>query len=535
MREQRKRIRFGSPSDRQSASQPEQPHPFHAKSLLSIPAEILGIILDELDARDLYTCMLVCKVLAAHIWNTTSLMYKMELAVAHVENGPPNNLCSADRLASLRELQRSWREPHFPRIWTVPCDSVFWSASCGVLALTSVWGSLQLYQVPSQLLGVPEKQWHIENSDTEMLVVMFEFDLTQDLVVFVQANDGMYQCLHPRSLSKPSEKHPLAATPHLVPFDFYFDDCPCCLYVQGDTIGWLVYDHEERVSSFQLWNWKTGRQILHIVTRENEAPCTTFMFLDHRRVLVTRLDQLEVYAFDADAADSHVEPSRICTFKLPEAARDAEYLRSSFLAQNHSNVQPSPDRHPAFRTPEKHELFMVYTLLCKRHAHVGTGFVFMVAAPVILCRIEHAYPGQCFAWDDWGSLDTRVIELPEGHVDTFVDVRGTKAVLAYMIDGDITQLQVKVLETNLDIIRQELRNDECGSAVYETEPCVLSASDFFKNHLISTLWCRRSETRVNTPLTSYQADERGAFMDCLLMEDGILFITTGHSVQFFAF
>ena len=127
----------------------------------------------------------MCKAFHNLVDTDVRFQYRIELAVAGMQDGPSSTLPTADRLAILRERQAAWdtltwRERHEQ---PMGAGSV-WELYGGVLAQSEGKRTLTLRQLPSVIRGIPDKQWEI--ADVGFDIRDFGMDPAQDLLVGVE-------------------------------------------------------------------------------------------------------------------------------------------------------------------------------------------------------------------------------------------------------------------------------------------------------------------------------------------------------------
>jgi hypothetical protein len=117
----------------------------------------------------------------------SSLQYKIELVLAGMQDGPPSNLTSNERLRMLRSHQEAWSTLSWTEKETIPMLSGdTWELFGGVLALADGPKTLVLRQLPSRLRGLETSEWKI---DVDVPVRDFSMDKDQDLLVIVDGSE----------------------------------------------------------------------------------------------------------------------------------------------------------------------------------------------------------------------------------------------------------------------------------------------------------------------------------------------------------
>ena len=169
----------------------------------ALPIEIVTAILISLEFRELLRCReviefelradranahvvtQVCTLFKNIVEGDVRAQYKIELAVAGMEDGPPSALTPSDRLAILRERQEAWRTLQWRSKHEYPMlGGGMWELYGGVLAQASGNRTLVFNQLPSVIRGIEEKEWRIE--DVGMTIRDFGMDPTQDLLIIME-------------------------------------------------------------------------------------------------------------------------------------------------------------------------------------------------------------------------------------------------------------------------------------------------------------------------------------------------------------
>jgi hypothetical protein len=156
----------------------------------TLPLELFAMILGHLDVHALIRCRKVCKLLRNLIDHSPSFQYKIELAVAGMDDGLPSDLGPVERLRILNAHQTAWKKSSWKE-YRVPIAS----ASCvccsgNVLAMGQYTKNSPDYhftftQLPSVTRGIGEKTWSIVIKSIHS-ECSFEIDPSQDLIVLVE-------------------------------------------------------------------------------------------------------------------------------------------------------------------------------------------------------------------------------------------------------------------------------------------------------------------------------------------------------------
>ncbi|TFK45325.1 hypothetical protein OE88DRAFT_1740424 [Heliocybe sulcata] len=151
--------------------------------LLAIAPELVVIILRELDLSMLIRCKRVCTDLKRIIDDSVALQYKIELAVAGMEDGPPSSIDLAERLRRLQNYTKAWRDMAFSPSENIRFDGHYWELYGGVLATSAGDSTLIFNKLPGHARGIKSRQWRIE--EVGFPIRDFKMDPSQDLLVML--------------------------------------------------------------------------------------------------------------------------------------------------------------------------------------------------------------------------------------------------------------------------------------------------------------------------------------------------------------
>lgn len=168
--------------------------------IYALPAELVALIFDELDAQSFLRCKSVChrlmlipqslkvRLQVCRLFNSidsVSLQYKVELWLAGVEDGPLGHHTVKERLSMLRAHQDAWNSMSWSFEETIPItQGRCWELNGGILAQSDGPSSIAFRQLPSALRCIESREWRIDGFD--FVVVDFAMDPSYDLLVVVE-------------------------------------------------------------------------------------------------------------------------------------------------------------------------------------------------------------------------------------------------------------------------------------------------------------------------------------------------------------
>ena len=127
----------------------------------------------------------VCKTFRELVDHDVRFQYKIELAAAGMEDGPPSALAPADRLAALRTRQAAWDTLSWSELSEHPMGiGSVWELYGGVLAQSESRRTLTFRQLPSKIRGIEQREWTIR--DVGFDVRDFGMDPAQDLLIAIE-------------------------------------------------------------------------------------------------------------------------------------------------------------------------------------------------------------------------------------------------------------------------------------------------------------------------------------------------------------
>lgn len=415
-------------------------------TIYELPAELIIHILNALDYQTLLHTRQACRLFNKLYQNAAGLQYKVELAVANMENGPPSGLGAADRLQRLKQHQEAWATltPNAQQIVPMLKGSV-WELYGGVLSQARGSSTLAFKQLPSVVRGIEDKEWTVSGLGFD--IRDYGMDPSQQLLAIIQkparsnVNNEMIQ-IHLRSLftgaSHPAAHDPavLTHTPEGIRHSF-------TIQISSVFLGILFESRDELYHELVIWNWQTGAIEMWMSGTE----IASFQFLSDRHVLVgyvmpllnvnqlgapPREPRLVVVDFLV-AAPEKVEAKRadfVCSFHFPILAQWAIPLAVSIRSDPAPSWTPHRDLQVPFYTSRDERLFVV-TFWAADGGNVRTILLFTLTSS-LFAHIETLQPGEKkrrFAWGDWGPMGSRMMMAPTGHSDTWVCyVHGTKFV-----------------------------------------------------------------------------------------------------------
>ncbi|KAF7796389.1 hypothetical protein EIP86_007566 [Pleurotus ostreatoroseus] len=407
--------------------------------ITKLPDELIIRIFTYLDCQSLLACKQVCKFFDT-ITNMAEFRYKVELAAAGMEDGPPSALSNSDRLSLLLEHQAAWRALQWRTETVVPMSQGgVWEFYGGVLGQALARGRevLHFTQVPSELKGIEKKEWECE---LKMHARDFAMDPSQDLLVVVETQDEHHQQrVHLLSLSK-GEPHPKACRPSVLTHAPSsprpsFIITPCSEYVGVLFIG----SNQDSDSELLIWNWQTGVLEMSLYGRE----LASFAFLSRQHVIVSYVKQIfdenpqpeptfRVYDFKALSNEPihMLDAECVMVLGLPLLEEDGVVLAAGIRSDPSPTWKPSDDLQVPFHTTRDDRLFVITFWVAE--GNNITSLLMFLPSSTVLSWLANTERTLYVPWGHWGPEGTRVRRAPPGHSMVWVCyVHGQRFVAPY--------------------------------------------------------------------------------------------------------
>ncbi|OCH90058.1 hypothetical protein OBBRIDRAFT_630098 [Obba rivulosa] len=234
-----------------------------------IAAELLLKIAVLLDLRTVLRCRQTCRRLREILDGNMTIQYRIQLALAGLDDAPHAGMSVAERLEKLRIHQRVWAELDAREIFSQTTENgvhivVFPHAGIWVHTEDGSPSSLWLHRIPSTIRGIPPGTWKFEDVGFETDINRLFVDPAQDLLVAIERADAIhwqqFSRVHLLSLSSgtchPSTRGPISTHDEL-PGRFAQHKI---FGVQGAYLGLYTnhaspyYGHTDVI----ILNWMTG-------------------------------------------------------------------------------------------------------------------------------------------------------------------------------------------------------------------------------------------------------------------------------------
>ncbi|RDX52578.1 hypothetical protein OH76DRAFT_168578 [Lentinus brumalis] len=514
--------------------------------LIGLPAELLVSIIANLDVRDILRCREVCVFFKDLIDDDVHAQYKIELALAGMEDGPPSALTPSDRLAILRERQEAWKT----LTWKARTEydmrrGGVWELYGGVLAQADGDSTLVCAQLPSVIRGIEEKVWTIE--DVGVKIRDFGMDPAQDLLVAIEHHtegSEMFSRVHLRSLAT-GKIHPDAPKTGMLVHQLRPERYSYTIQTSEDFLGLLIQGPEEAACELLIWNWKSGALRIHL--------CGEFMpsfsFLTSRYILLTTYPDEDpdeegnfphtitsrILVLDLDAApDAPAKLSELdylCAFHYPMLSNNFTTLAMSLRSDPGPHWRPSPSLKVPFHISRTDRLFVNTIWLTDGHAHIA--LLSLIPASTFLSALSSLAPGETrrdFEWSEWGPRGSRFVVAPSRHTPVWVCyVYGMT--FAMVLRAGSQQVIMTLDFNQLDIQRTLCSEGEAQTtenARLVTETTEFRRAGVFREPVHTSLpyWLRKTR-----PLGGEGSEGEGHFEAVMISEDSLIMVSSQHHIR----
>ncbi|KZT05998.1 uncharacterized protein LAESUDRAFT_680684 [Laetiporus sulphureus 93-53] len=507
--------------------------PVQTDGIFSLPTELIIHILACLDYKSILRCRTVCHLFDDLVKTAALLQYKVDLAVAGMEDGPPSIESPAERLQLLKKHQEAWRSLNFKDDKIIPMlKGEVWELYGGVLAQARSSNTLSFRQLPSIMRGIEEKEWVVEAMGFE--IRDFTMDPSQDLLVVIQkpSRDSESIHVHLRVLAT-GAFHPAAPHPATLSHSPQGDQYSYEIQVSLDFLG-ILFVCEDRVHhELVIWNWKTGAHQLWVTGRDIRS----FAFLSERHVVlglaslpmhedehedeVETLNEPELRVIDilhVPAGQVELKDAPfICSFHYPRLLPLVIPLAFSIRSDPAPGWKPRNDLQVPFFTARDNRL-LVMTFWVADLEQVHTIVLYALSSNLMsyVNSLEDASRLHLL-WDQWGPDSSRIMKAPGRHSTVWVCyVFGTK-----FISSDRHNV-LTVYDFNLLPAKRQVAKgySESEAIIYPAnESSRISGGDIFRYDVTSRL--PYSTQTLKPPL----AKGPGDFEAVMLSEDSLIMLT----------
>ncbi|RPD61706.1 hypothetical protein L226DRAFT_485162 [Lentinus tigrinus ALCF2SS1-7] len=516
--------------------------------LVAFPVELLVSIIVCLDVRDILRCREVCVFFKTLIDEDVHTQYKIELALAGMEDGPPSALTPSDRLAILRERQEAWKS----LTWKARTEydmrrGGVWELYGGVLAQADGDRTLVCAQLPSVIRGIEEKVWTVE--DVGVKIRDFGMDPAQDLLIIIQHHtegSDLLSRVHLRSLVS-GKIHPHAPKGGMLMHKLRPGQYSYTIQTSEDFLGLLIQSFELGESELLIWNWKSGTLRLHL----HGEFLPSFAFLTSQYILITTFPDEDpdeegnfphtitsrILVVDVDAAPE--QPTQLsdldylCAFHYPTLSNNFTTIAMSLRSDPGPHWRPNPSLKVPFHISRTDRLFVITMWLTEGHAHVA--LLSLIPASTFLSAMASLAPGETrreFEWSEWGPRGSRFLVAPSRHTTVWVCYVYGMTFVMVLRSG--SQQVIMTLDFNqLDIRRTLCEDDPETETPTENARLVTETTEFrragvFLDPVQTSLpyWLRKTR-----PLGGEGAEGEGHFEAVMLSEDSLIMVSSQSHIR----
>ncbi|KAL1943552.1 hypothetical protein VTO73DRAFT_3997 [Trametes versicolor] len=389
-------------------------HSITTKAFLDLPRELLVEMLKLLDYREIARCRRICRTLNALIDANTTLLYRVELGIEGLIDGPVGGPCTSERLSQLLERRNRWLTLDWSHVLpltpqeVIPQSPLPYELQGGTfLNIRNVACQITINQtvLPTGLNPRAEYTHHI----LDMKVLDITTDPTQDLIALLD----VFGRVHVWSLSTYTA-HPKAASPLLRP-EGVANLLITSVYIAHDLIALVEWSDCVHVT---IWNWQTGKEIL--VGIESTLPylATGLAFLSPRIFVLADASRGELVVFSLEDIDC-ISPPFAQTFRMVRPCARLQLPRidrgwhiSHFQLDSTPLLADLPRSRPFTAAPDAHIVVFTMQYVTHNHRQVSSrymGFVHSAHLRSYASRAEGESRPKVVPWTQWGPKNARIM------------------------------------------------------------------------------------------------------------------------------
>ncbi|KAF8506454.1 hypothetical protein JB92DRAFT_724969 [Gautieria morchelliformis] len=441
----------------------------------TLPNDVLIRVFKALDACDIRRCSLTCRVFHKTIRDSMLLQYRLELAVARLEEGGTDfRLSIAERLARLRTIERGWAKFFFRQKVTITSmpGGTTWLLRGGVLAHRSAiaMGSvLSFIQLPSAIRRTRVHTWQ---SDMRVNILQFAIDPAQDLVALVAcpqtpAGQPHTFLIHLRTMST-GARHPCAAEPVLSCVPAPLNRQSFRIQIMGEFLAALYRTPEIYLKNIlYIWNWKTGQLL---IVRFAFPSCAE-VFKNVRCISNPYLfpqPELVVYDFIAARPEGSMEPRLVRIYQLPCISPNT--ASRTFIPGS----EPPPELPTSFYPTSCSRLLTIIMHFTYNPEEARDCYYLLFVHASSLLEVDARSNAEQLTvpWENWGPLKTRI--MPIRDYQAFSHVYGTRYVQKQVVAVKIgssweERYRLRMLDFNPLAVRRALSSKDASLSPRENE------------------------------------------------------------------
>ncbi|KAJ7591110.1 hypothetical protein C8J56DRAFT_934707 [Mycena floridula] len=379
-----------------------------------LPPELFCSILETCSVHDIVRCRELCRSFKSIIDASSSLQYKIQLAVAGLQPTAGQKLPASTLLQTLQKYQDAWKNFKWTAKTTVRLSDIeTWEVTGNLMAYYSLdRGLFTFKQIASLYREIPLKEWSFAPQDHK--VSDFTIDPTQDLLVAVHVDipqdHHITVSVYLSAFLDSDSVHPSAGIPvHLIhrpAQDVVADSVSFEIRISGCHVG-IMLDVDGETELIIL-NWKTG-QIHH---QAFPVHLTTFAFLTSDLLMIGHIvepgDDVYLPQLTVFKLKSPSQIDKICSFCLPAPLTGV----NTYFDVCMDTAATSLPLNSPFTTSQTDRLLVInYTLFGQDELEEN----FAIFAPcstfqrqIDALPISSSTP-RSFSWAEWGPNQTRML------------------------------------------------------------------------------------------------------------------------------
>ncbi|KAI8977790.1 hypothetical protein BD414DRAFT_495635 [Trametes punicea] len=383
-------------------------------SFLDLPHELLGEIIKYLDSNEIARCRSVCTTLNTVIDANAALLYRIELGIEGLVDGPSGGFCTSDRLKQLFERRNRWLALDWSHVLAlkpheiIPQTALPYELQGGIfLSVKNRSGQITI----NKTVLPTREDLDARHASHALQVKALDItaDPTQDLLVMLD----IYGRVNLWSLSTYSA-HPHASQSVLRtegPDNLFIT----ALHIAHDLIALVEWAASVQVT---IWNWKTGRTIIFGSGTSLPFVATGLAWLSPRVFVLSDATRGELVVFSLHNIDC-ISPSVSRFFSdLPPCARlqlprvDNGWHMSHFQLETTPLLGELPRGSPFTAAPESHIVVFTMQYVTDNHRRTSSQYVGFVHSHYLRSCLNAQIEGESPSptpWAEWGPKNVRIM------------------------------------------------------------------------------------------------------------------------------
>ncbi|KAI0643366.1 hypothetical protein C8Q79DRAFT_174423 [Trametes meyenii] len=360
----------------------------------------------------------ICTAVKSLVEGNATLLYRIELGIEGYDDGPPNGLCTSDRLKQLQERRDRWLRLDWSHVIPLTPQAVIPQSPLPYELQGGTFMNVRKHdgQITINKTVLPNKMYtDIEYMSHGLQVNALDIttDPTQDLLVLLDTRGRV----HIWSLSTYTA-HPRAAQAILRQQGVHDSLQITALYIAHDMVALVEWSDCVCVT---IWNWQTGRTIISADGNPLSYLATGLAWLSSRVFVLADASRGELAIFSlhgVDCASPNVTPIHLNN--LPPCARlqlpriDHGWHISHFQLDTTPLSARLPRDRPFSIDPDLNIVVFTLQFVTHNHRQMSSRYMGFVHNRFLMSYVTPRSSGEqpkrnVVPWKDWGPKHSRIM------------------------------------------------------------------------------------------------------------------------------